>query len=262
MIQTSAQAYRRDREVVIAGIVLISLLSWVYMFVLAGPGHAGHSPEHGTMHPVMAAWDGGLLVLSIAMWSVMMIAMMLPTATPMVLSFTRLQHQREARPKALRLTGWFSAGYLGAWIVFSLMAAFAQWALYSGNLMTSAMGSTTPLMAGGLLVAAGLFQWSGLKEACLTKCRSPLNFLLNEWRPGSAGAFIMGLRHGLFCIGCCWVLMLLMFVGGVMNLVWMAAITIYVLLEKILPSVRRVGSLVGVLLVLAGALTWVVALFD
>lgn len=259
MIQTSAQTYQRDRWVVMAGILLVSLLSWVYLFVLAAPDSAGHSSDHAGMHSPMAAWDGGLLVLSTVMWSVMMIAMMLPTATPMVLSFTRLQHQRETRPRAVRLTGWFSAGYLGAWIVFSLMAAFAQWALYSAGLMTSAMGSATPLMAGGLLVAAGLFQWSGLKDACLTKCRSPLNFLLNEWRPGSRGALIMGLRHGLFCVGCCWVLMLLMFVGGVMNLLWMAAITIYVLLEKILPTVRVFGSLTGIVLVLAGALTLVLS---
>lgn len=258
MIQTSAQAYQRDRRVVMAGIVLIGLLSWGYLIVLAAPddaGHAGHASAHAVMQPAMAAWDGGLLVLSIVMWSVMMIAMMLPTATPMVLSFTRLQHQREARSKAIRLTGWFSAGYLGAWIVFSLTAAFAQWALYSSNLMTSTMGSATPLLAGAILVAAGLFQRSGLKEACLTKCRSPLNFLLDEWRPGSRGALIMGLRHGLFCVGCCWVLMLLMFVGGVMNLTWMAAITIYVLLEKILPTVRMFASLTGIFLVLAGVVS-------
>lgn len=255
MIQTSAQAYRRDRRVVVAGIILISLLSWVCLVVLAAPDQADHAPEHTVMQPTMTAWDGGLLVLSMVMWCVMMIAMMLPTTTPMVLSFTRLQHQREARPKAAKLTAWFIAGYLLAWFAFSLTAALAQWVLYSGELMTTAMGSTTPLLAGGLLLAAGLFQWSGLKNACLTKCRSPLNFLLNEWRPGSRGALIMGLRHGLYCVGCCWVLMLLMFVGGVMNLTWMAAIAIYVLLEKVIPSFRVLGSLTGILLVLAGAVT-------
>lgn len=260
MIQTSAQAYQRDRRVVIAGIVLISLLSWVYLFVLATPDNSGH-PDHASAHavmqpPAMAAWNGDLLALSIVMWSVMMIAMMLPTATPMMLSFTRLQHQREATAKAIRLTAWFSAGYLGTWIVFSVAAAFAQWALYSSNLMTSTMGSATPLLAGAILVAAGLFQRSGLKEACLSKCRSPLNFLLDEWRPGSRGALVMGLRHGLFCVGCCWVLMLLMFVGGVMNLTWMAAITIYVLLEKILPTVRMFASWTGFFLVLAGVVSW------
>lgn len=257
MIQTSAQAYRRDRWVVMAGIVLISLLSWAYLFMLAAPASpdfpvpAEHA-SHTAFHPPPAAWDDSLLVLSIVMWSVMMIAMMLPTATPMVLSFTRLQHQREAPSKAIRLTAWFSAGYLGTWIVVSVMAALAQWTLYSSNLMTSAMGSATPLLGGALLMAAGLFQWSSVKAACLSKCRSPLNFLLDEWRPGNSGALIMGMRHGLFCVGCCWVMMLLMFVGGVMNLTWMAAITIYMLLEKILPSVRVLAALTGVLLTLAG----------
>lgn len=260
MIQTSAQAYRRDRRVVMAGIILTSLLSWVYMVILAAPDRASHSSGQAVMQPAMAAWDGGLLVLSTVMWTVMMIAMMLPTATPMLLSFTRLQHQREARPKAIRLTGWFSAGYLLAWIGFSLVAASAQWALHGAELMTSAMGRTAPLLSGALLVAAGLFQWSGLKDACLKKCRSPLNFLLNEWRPGSIGALKMGLHHGLFCVGCCWVLMLLMFVGGVMNLLWMAAIAVYVLLEKVLPAIRMVGSLLGILLVSAGVVTLLVGL--
>jgi predicted metal-binding membrane protein len=260
MIQTSAHAYQRDRRIVIAGIVVISLLSWIYLFFIAAPGsadpagHTHHASTHTGLHAPMAAWDGGLLALSFVMWSVMMIAMMLPTATPMVLSFTRLQHKREAKSKAIRLTGWFSAGYLGIWVFFSVLAAFAQWALYSSNLMTSTMGSAEPMLAGALLVAAGLFQWSSLKEACLTQCRSPLDFLLNEWRPGASGAFIMGLRHGVFCVGCCWVLMLLMFVGGVMNLTWMAAITIYVLLEKILPTVRVFASVTGFFLMVLGGL--------
>lgn len=255
MIQTTAQGYRRDRRVVIAGIVLISLLSWAYMVVLANPGPTDLSPGQAVMQPAMTAWNGGLLVLSMVMWSVMMIAMMLPTATPMVLAFTRLQHQHETRPQAVRLTASFSTGYLLAWVAFSVIAALGQWALYSIEMMTSAMGSTTPLVAGSLLVAAGLFQWSTLKDACLTKCRSPIDFLMNEWRPGRKGALVMGLRHGLFCVGCCWILMLLMFVGGVMNLTWMAAITIYVLLEKVIPSIRLFSSAIGVLLVLAGAVT-------
>lgn len=153
------------------------------------------------------------------------------------------------------MTGWFSAGYLAAWIVFGVLAATAQWVLYSSNLMTSAMGQATPILAGALLIAAGVFQWTGLKSACLTRCQSPLNFLLNEWRPGSHGALMMGLRHGVFCVGCCWALMLLMFVGGVMNLVWMAAIALYMLVEKIIPPLRGLGTLTGAPLVLAGVVT-------
>lgn len=248
MIQTSAQAYRRDRWLVLLGMAVLSLLSWVYLVNAARP------VDHMMAMPASPPWDAGLLVLSLVMWSVMMIAMMLPTATPMVLSFTRVQHGREPAARAARLTWLFVAGYLLAWIGFAILAAMAQWTFYSLGVMSSSMGSATPLMAGVLLMGAGLYQWSGLKDACLTQCQSPLNFLLNQWRPGLRGALIMGLRHGLFCIGCCWLLMLLMFAGGVMNLVWMAAITVYVLAEKILPWMRRYGRAVGVLLVASGML--------
>lgn len=257
MIQTSAQAYRRDRWVIIVGMGIISLLGWAYMVGTAGPGQEGGHSHNGAM-PAMAAWDGALLFMGVVMWSVMMIAMMLPTATPMVLGFTRLQHGREGGARAVRLTWVFVGGYLLAWIGFSLLASVAQWTLYSLGLMSSAMGRATPFLGGVLLVSAGLFQWSGLKDACLTQCQSPLGFLLNEWRPGGRGALIMGLHHGLFCIGCCWLLMLLMFVGGVMNLVWMAAITIYVLAEKLLPGMHRHGRPLGALLVIVG-ITYIVS---
>lgn len=248
MIQTSAQAYRRDRWLVLLAMGVVSLLSWAYMINAAGPAH------HTMAMPIPPPWDAALLLLSLVMWNVMMIAMMLPTATPMVMSFTRVQHGREPAVRAVRLTWLFVAGYLLAWFGFSLIAAVAQWTLYSLGLMSSAMGRATPFLGGVLLMGAGLFQWSGLKDACLTQCQSPLNFLLNQWRPGGWGTLIMGLRHGLFCIGCCWLLMLLMFTGGVMNLVWMAAITLYVLAEKLLPGMRRYGRPVGVLLVMAGIL--------
>lgn len=248
MIQTSAQAYRRDRWLVLLGMGGVSLLSWAYMLDAAKPAHQAMAM------PVSSPWDAGLLVLSLVMWSVMMIAMMLPTATPMVLSFTRIQYGRQPAVRAVRLTWLFMAGYLLAWIGFSLIAAVAQWTLYSLGLMSSAMGRATPFLGGILLMSAGLFQWSGLKEACLTYCQSPLNFLLNQWRPGGWGALNMGLRHGMFCVGCCWLLMLLMFVGGVMNLVWIAAITVYVLAEKLLPGMRRYGRAMGVLLVAVGIL--------
>lgn len=247
---TSAQAYRRDRWAIIIGMAIISLLTWAYMVVMAAPGLVGRS-HHGAM-PDLAAWDLNLLVMGAVMWSVMMIAMMLPTAAPMVLGFSRVLHRQQAEARAKGLTWVFVAGYLLAWVGFSLPVALAQWALYSLGLMSSAMGAATPLIGGAVLIGAGLFQCSRLKDACLAKCQSPLGFLLNEWRPGSQGALIMGLRHGLFCIGCCWLLMLLMFAGGVMNLFWMAAITVYVLAEKLLPSLRQHARFIGALLIVAG----------
>lgn len=249
MNRTSAGTYRRDRWLIIVSMVVLCLLSWSYLFHAAKLGH------HQTMAmPDATAWDGGLLAVSTLMWSIMMIAMMLPTATPMVLSFTRLQHRRWPRAHAARLIWSFIAGYLVAWSLFSLAAASGQWTLHGLGLMTAAMGRAAPFIAGAFLIGAGLFQWSSVKDACLSKCRSPLDFLLNEWRPGTRGALTMGLRHGLFCVGCCWMLMLLMLVGGVMNVFWMAAITLYVLAEKLLPRMREWGRLTGTLLMLTGIL--------
>lgn len=244
---TSAKAYRRDRWLIISGMTVIVLLTWGYLF------ESVRAMEQATMRAI-PAWDGGLLAGIAVMWSIMMVAMMLPSATPMILGFTRVQHQRQPREKAVRLTWLFTAGYLVAWTAFSLAAAIAQWALYSLGLMSAAMGQTDTLLAGAFLIGAGLFQWSPLKDACMTQCRSPLDFLLNQWREGGRGALVMGLHHGAFCIGCCWMLMLLMFVGGVMNLLWMAAITLYVLAEKLLPRMREWGRLTGGLLILSGVL--------
>lgn len=249
---TLAQAYRRDRYLVLAGMVVISLLAWFYMVDAAMPDHQSHGQTMAMA--TTGTWDAGLLLLSALMWSIMMIAMMLPSATPMVLSFIRLQLKRQSQRQAVGLTWLFIAGYLIAWTLFSLAAALTQWALHGLGQMSSAMGSVDPLLAGGFLIGAGLFQWSGLKNACLAKCRSPLNFLLNEWRGGGTGDLIMGLHHGAFCIGCCWMLMLLMLVGGVMNLLWMAAITFYVLAEKLVLKMQQWVRITGILLVAAGAL--------
>lgn len=252
MIETSAQAYRRDRVVVIVGIAILSMLAWTYMVHLAAPMSGDHKPMAA---PTPASWDRSLLVLSAAMWSIMMVAMMLPTASPMVLGFIRVQRQRQPKARIQTLTWVFVAGYLLAWTGFSVAAAFAQWWLHGMGLLSSSMGSATPLLASTFLLAAGIFQWSGLKDACLSKCRSPLNFLLNEWREGNKGALVMGLRHGAFCVGCCWMIMLLMFVGGVMNLAWMAGIAVYVLAEKIVPRIHFFGRLTGGLLIGGGLLS-------
>ncbi|MEX1058191.1 MAG: DUF2182 domain-containing protein [Natronospirillum sp.] len=248
---TSARTYRHDRWLIIAGMMVVTLVAWSYLFEAAN-SMLPHSMAMPMDMPATPAWDGGLLVGSGVMWSIMMIAMMLPGATPMVLGYTRVQHQRRTPEQAVRLTGLFIAGYLMVWILFSLMAAVAQWTLYGLGMMSSAMGQTDPLLASAFLIGAGVFQWSNLKDACLTQCRSPLDFLLNEWREGARGALVMGLHHGLFCIGCCWMLMLLMFVGGVMNLLWMAAITLYVLAEKLLPRMRELSRLTGGILVISG----------
>ena len=145
-------------------------------------------------------------------------------------------------------------GYLVVWTVYSVVAALAQAGLHAAAQLSPAMAATSPLLAGGLLVAAGVFQWAPLKRACLAACRSPLSFLMTGWREGPAGAFVMGFRHGLYCLGCCWALMALLFASGVMHLLWVAAKAVAVLVEKVVPRGDLVGRLAGTVLAAAGVL--------
>lgn len=253
-----AEAHRRDQRVVILGLGILCLLSWLYLFRLTAPGH-----DMAMMAPHShALWGIDLLWLNLIMWSVMMVGMMLPAATPVVLGFARVQRQRQGERTAETRIALFVSGYLLVWLLFSAIAALLQWFLHRLGMMTTAMGSATPVLGGTFVLAAGLFQWSGLKDRCMTLCRSPLQFLLTEWREGAGGALRMGMQYGLYCLGCCWLLMLLMFAGGVMNLLWMVGLTLYLLAEKLLPGMARVSRLVGALLVAAGTLIMGAALFS
>jgi predicted metal-binding membrane protein len=179
------------------------------------------------------------------MWAVMMVAMMLPSAAPMILLVASLQRRRRERASPAAPTAVFAAGYLLVWALFSAVAASTQWLLHQAALLSPAMASTSPILGGLLLITAGLYQWLPLKSACLSHCRSPIGFLGSEWREGSAGALVMGARHGLFCLGCCWALMTLLFVGGVMHLPWVAAIAGLVLVEKVVRGGPWIGRLAG-----------------
>ena len=203
----------------------------------------------------MHAWswvDVGALVV---MWVVMMVAMMTPAAAPMILVFAALHRRRAAEGQASVPTAIFVLGYLVVWTAFSVVLAVLQSVLHAAALLSPAMATRSPLVAGGLLMAAGIFQWTPLKRACLAACRSPLSFIMNGWREGRGAALVMGLRHGLYCLGCCWALMALLFVAGVMNLLWVATIAIAVLIEKAVPRGDLVGRIAGAGLVLAGVLT-------
>jgi predicted metal-binding membrane protein len=206
----------------------------------------------GMAMPQTEPWSGVELLLLFVMWGVMMVAMMTPSASPVILMFSAMnRHRAEHRGPVVR-TGLFVLGYLVAWTAYSAAAATAQWALHGLTLISPMMVSTSPYLGGGLLMAAGIFQWTPLKRACLIQCRSPMGFIMTEWREGRRGALVMGFRHGVYCVGCCWVLMALLFVAGVMNLVWVAAIATFVLVEKVVPAGERVGQVAGVVLVLAG----------
>lgn len=240
---------RRDRVIVGAALAALTVAAWLYLV-----NHAAHMAMPDMAMPAMHAWSRVELGALVVMWTVMMIAMMVPSAAPMIVMFATINRRRREQQGPFVPTAVFLAGYLVVWTAFSVLAALAQWALHAAALMSPMMVTTSPLLGGLLLVAAGAFQWTRLKAACLVHCRSPLSFIVTSWREGRGGAFRMGLHHGLYCLGCCWLLMALLFVAGVMNLLWIAAIASFVLLEKIVPRGELVGRVAGIVLVVAGLL--------
>ena len=247
---------RRDRIVVLSGLAVITTLSWAYVSSLASQMRNMDMGAEMTM-PRMQVWGIADFGLTFGMWAVMMVAMMTPSAAPMILMFAAVNRRRRKQEAASVPTSVFLAGYLVVWAAFSVIATAAQWGLHAASLLSPMMASTSPILGGVLLVAAGVYQWTPLKHACLSKCRSPLGFVLNEWREGGWGAFLMGLKHGGYCTGCCWSLMALLFVAGIMNLLWVAAIAGFILLEKVVPGGDRLGRVAGVVLVGWGA--WMIA---
>lgn len=242
---------RRERLVALAGLIAVTALAWLYLWVDA----ARMEPMAGGMEAAATAggpWDAGTLLPTFVMWSVMMAGMMLPSAAPAILLYGTMARRNRASGSALPSVWVFAGGYLAVWTLFSLAVTLLQAGLETGGLLTAMMVSASPWLSGGLLVAAGVYQWLPVKAACLEKCRSPLQLFLFRWRPGAAGAFRMGVEHGLFCVGCCWALMLLLFAAGVMNLLWVAVIAAFVFVEKLLPASRLVGRLAGVGLAGAG----------
>jgi predicted metal-binding membrane protein len=239
---------KRDRAVVLTGLVALSALAWGYLAHEARVmTHTGICSCAGMKMsgPDLQPWSGSTLFPLFLMWAEMMVAMMVPSAAPMILTFATVNRKRREQERPFVPTGVFLAGYLAVWTAFSALASLAQWVLHSTALLSPMMAGTSPVLGGVLLMAAGIFQWSPFKHACLAHCRSPLAFLLTDWRDGRLGAFVMGLKHGAYCTGCCWILMALLFVAGVMNVAWVAAISILVLLEKIAPRGLHLGRMVG-----------------
>ncbi len=243
------QAHRRDRAVVIAAIVIIAAIAWAYTFYLSGTG-MGMGDGMGMTMADMRSWSAADFGLMFAMWAVMMVAMMAPSAAPMLLMFAAVNRKRREREAPYVPTGIFLAGYVIVWTVFAAAATGGNWGLHQASLLSSMMGaSTSGYLGGALLLAAGAFQWSPLKYACLKQCRTPMGFMMTSWRDGPRGALRMGLEHGTYCLGCCWALMLLLFVLGIMNLVWIAALAAFVLAEKVAPKAEWASRATGVLLV-------------
>lgn len=243
---------RHDRMLVVGGLLLLVLVSWAYL--LFGPDVAGGDMANMGMGIDMPMpWTPGRWALMLLMWIVMMAAMMLPSAAPMILLYARIArgHTPDGRPAVG--TGFFVLGYVAVWAGFSVVAVVLQFWLERLALLTPMMETTSLSLAGSLLIVAGIYQWTPWKHACLRRCQSPLDFVLTYWRSGADGAFVMGLQHGLYCVGCCWLIMLLLFVGGVMNLYWIAGLALFVLAEKLFPGGRWVSRIAGVLLLAWGA---------
>ncbi len=235
------RAVKRDRTIVLVALIAVIVLSWIYVLSGAGTGMSAFemtrmSSAGATAMMMPAEWSLEYAGVMFLMWWVMMLAMMLPSATPMVLLFAMMNRKQREKGNAYVPTALFASAYLVVWAFFSIAAVTVQWSLDAANLLSAMLVSVSAFMGGGLLLAAGIYQLTPIKQACLNHCRSPLQFVLSHWRNGRFGAFRMGIEHGAYCVGCCWFLMGLLFFGGVMNLYWIAGLALFVLLEKTIPA--------------------------
>ena len=240
---------RQDRRIAITALTGLIFVAWVYLVFMA---RGMDSAQRSLMMTPPDAWNLAVAIAVFAMWAIMMIGMMLPSAAPMILLYAAILRRRPEPPAVLGYTAVFLSGYIVTWTAFSAAATGLQWWFASLRLVSPMMTSTSEALNGGILVAAGIYQWLPFKTACLHHCRSPAEFIARHNRPGIAGAFYMGLHHGVYCIGCCWMLMLLLFVGGVMNLLWIALLAAFVLIEKLLPRGRQFGRIAGIVMLVAG----------
>lgn len=241
---------RRDHLAVLFSLMSITALAWFYLLDMQDMAGMGNAMTKATG----TSWTGRDFVLMFLMWTVMMVGMMVPSAFPMILMFSSLNRNHWDRNGPFVSTRIFAAGYIVIWTAFSLAATIVQWGLQSVGLLSPMMASTSIAFSGLVLVAAGIYQWTPFKNACLRNCQTPLGFLMTRWQDGVSGAFRMGLAHGTYCVGCCWILMGLLFVGGVMNLLSIGVLAMFVLLEKVTPPSPWLPRFTGAALVAWGGL--------
>ena len=261
---------KQDRAILVTGLLAVIAMSWIWLLLGAGmdmdafemtwlsePVDLDTGDQGGAISTMpmpmiqFVEWTFGYALLMVFMWWVMMIAMMLPSASPMLLLFALLNRKERSRGRPFVPTGVFAAGYLIVWGLFSVIATLLQWALDGTGLLSSMMVSTNALLGGCLMLAAGAWQLTPIKQACLRHCRSPISSLSSNWRDGRGGAFLMGVQHGIYCLGCCFFAMGLLFYGGVMNLYWIIGLAVFVLIEKLTPAGHWIGRAVGI-----GLLGW------
>lgn len=263
----SFPALQRDTAVALAALLAISGLAWLWIFQLAiqmqamaMPGMAAMEMSHlQMMSPALAPWTPTLGLYLFAMWAIMMVGMMTPTAAPMVLVYVQVARHAARTGHRFAAAAWLLAGYLLAWTLFAALATLLQWLLESLAMMTPMMQAASKSIGAAILLVAGIYQFMPAKDACLSRCRAPLEFIQQHggFQARALPSVRLGFVHGLFCVGCCWALMALLFVVGIMNVLWIAAIMVFVLLEKLLPRARWLSRGAGVLMIAAGL--WLMA---
>ena len=263
-VPTEIGVLRRDRLVVLFALTLLTALTWSYLLWLSAGMYMGGMDMGdfrmlpsgmGLMVPAHSPWHAMEFALVFVMWTVMMVGMMTPSAAPMFLMYARVGRLTEAQGTPLPATVWFAAGYFLVWVAFALLATWVQWGLERSGLLDSWMASTSSVLAAFVFVVAGSYQWTRLKDVCLTQCQRPFAFLMRHggFRPDASGSVMLGLRHGAYCVGCCWALTALLLVGGVMNLLWIGLLALLIILEKVTPFGRRIAPLAGTIPLVAGA---------
>jgi predicted metal-binding membrane protein len=257
---------KSERLVVLAALSVITVLAWLYLWFVAGQMRADLAQPIPSMPdmpgmampavmPGFAQWSWAHAISQLAMWAVMMVGMMTPSVALTVLIYARVADHAAKQGVRFAPPLWFVLGYFAAWTAFALLATASQWGLERAALLTPMLASANRYFGGAVLIAAGAYQWSPLKDSCLSHCQAPLSFIQQHggFRPGIVSSLQLGLSHGAYCVGCCWTLMALLFVAGIMNLVWIAAIMVLVLVEKVAPYGRTIARIAGSSAVVAGA---------
>ena len=240
--------YKFSNRITFFILVIIALLAWIYLWIDAGKMNLMSGMNKIDSSP----WLIDAIFANFIMWLIMMIAMMIPSAIPAISLYESMVNKNAEREIFLPAVWIFVVGYILIWAAFSLIITFVQALFLSLDWINMMLVSKNLFLTSTILIFTGIYQWLPIKSICLDKCRTPLNFFLGNWRKGNSGALIMGIEHGTFCLGCCWALMLLLFLAGVMNLIWVALITVFVFIEKVFPKGNIIGKLAGIVMIIAG----------
>ncbi len=240
--------YKFSNRITFFILVIIALLAWIYLWIDAGKMNLMSGMNKIDSSP----WLIDAIFANFIMWLIMMIAMMIPSAIPAISLYESMVNKNAEREIFLPAVWIFVMGYILIWAAFSLIITFVQALFLSLDWINMMLVSKNLFLTSTILIFTGIYQWLPIKSICLDKCRTPLNFFLGNWRKGNSGALIMGIEHGTFCLGCCWALMLLLFLAGVMNLIWVALITVFVFIEKVFPKGNIIGKLAGIVMIIAG----------